>query len=86
MVFFTAAAYAMGKSDLALLPAALAGGLVAPIFSIISTRPKCSWGIPAPFYGRRGVRHDGLCARYAAGADFCGLRYIIVGPCPTSSR
>lgn len=32
MVFFTAAAYAMGKSDLALLPAALAGGLVAYLF------------------------------------------------------
>lgn len=48
MVFFTAAAYAMGKSDLALLPAALAGAWL-PIFSIISTRPKCSWGIPAPF-------------------------------------
>ena len=32
MVFFTAAAYAMGKSDLALLPAALAGGLIAYLF------------------------------------------------------
>ena len=32
MVFFTAAAYAMGKSDLALMPAALAGGLVAYLF------------------------------------------------------
>ena len=32
MVFFTAVAYAMGKSDLALLPAALAGGLVAYLF------------------------------------------------------
>ncbi len=32
MVFFTAAAYAMGKSDLALLPAALAGGLVTYLF------------------------------------------------------
>ena len=32
MVFFTAAAVALGKYDLALLPAALAGGLVAYLF------------------------------------------------------
>ena len=32
MVFFTAAAVAMGKYDLALLPASLAGGLVAYLF------------------------------------------------------
>ena len=32
MVFFTAAAFAMGKTDLAVLPAALAGGLIAYLF------------------------------------------------------
>ena len=32
MVFFTAAAFAMGKTDLAVLPAALAGGLIADLF------------------------------------------------------
>ena len=32
MIFFTAAAYAMGKYDLAILPAALTGGLVAYLF------------------------------------------------------
>ena len=32
MIFFTAAATAMGKYDLALLPAALSGGLVAYLF------------------------------------------------------
>ena len=32
MIFFTAAAAAMGKYDLALLPAALSGGLVAYLF------------------------------------------------------
>ena len=46
MVFFTAAAYAMGKSDLALLPAALAGGLVAYLFYNFH-RLRCSWAIPA---------------------------------------
>ena len=32
MVFFTAAAFAMGKADLAVLPAALTGGLIAYLF------------------------------------------------------
>ena len=32
MIFFTAAAFAMGKTDLAVLPAALAGGLIAYLF------------------------------------------------------
>ena len=32
MIFFTAAAFAMGKYDLAVLPAALAGGLIAYLF------------------------------------------------------
>ena len=32
MVFFTAAAFAMGKTDLALLPASLVGGLIAYLF------------------------------------------------------
>ena len=32
MIFFTAAAFAMGKYDLAILPASLAGGLVAYLF------------------------------------------------------
>ena len=32
MVFFAAAAFAMGKTDLALLPAALVGGLIAYLF------------------------------------------------------
>ena len=32
MVFFTAAAFAMGKTDLAVLPAALTGGLIAYLF------------------------------------------------------
>ncbi len=32
MVFFAAAAYAMGKTDLALMPAALVGGLIAYLF------------------------------------------------------
>lgn len=32
MVFFTAASFAMGRYDLALLPAALAGGLIAYLF------------------------------------------------------
>lgn len=32
MVFFTAAAYAMGNSDIALLPAALVGGLIGYLF------------------------------------------------------
>ena len=32
MIFFTAAAFAMGKYDLAILPAALTGGLVAYLF------------------------------------------------------
>ncbi len=32
MIFFTAASYAMGKYDLAVLPAALSGGLIAYLF------------------------------------------------------
>ena len=32
MIFFTAAAFAMGKADLAVLPAALTGGLIAYLF------------------------------------------------------
>ena len=64
MVFFTAAASAMGKSDLALLPAALAGGLVAYLFYNFHPAKVFMGDTGSCSYGRRGVRH-GLCAGYA---------------------
>ena len=71
MVFFTAAAVAMGKFDLALLPAALVGGLIAYLFY--------NWHPAKVFMGDTGSLFLGGCVCALAFALDMPIVLILVG-------